>query len=125
MDRVSEFSPVGPKAKWAVAGFGAQLLAALTAVFSMQRQVERAAVLSDLALHLSSLKGWACWLWQAGRMFRRIIFSPLWMCCDPRGKTCQVKAFVALLVPSVVRVGSVGSWLLEVPYNITGANMLS
>lgn len=45
--RVSGFAPVGPKAKWAAAGFGAQLLAALTAVFSTQRQVERAAVLSD------------------------------------------------------------------------------
>lgn len=38
----------------------AQLHANLTAVFCMLRQVERATVLHNWTLHLSSLKGWAC-----------------------------------------------------------------
>ena len=38
----------------------AQLHASLAAVFCMSRQVERATVLHNWTLHLSSLKGWAC-----------------------------------------------------------------
>lgn len=45
LGRLSGFGRVGPKANRVVAGLAAQLQAALTAVFSTQHQVERAAVL--------------------------------------------------------------------------------